>query len=71
MQRAQAAGANLHPKKLAVLKDGLDMNIGLKPGIGAPLGVADVMATHSTLVTDLASHLLFPVLTLYRYSIIE
>ncbi len=50
------------------MNDRLVVDVGLKEGLGAPLGVADVIATHPALVTDLASHGLLPVLTPYWYS---
>jgi hypothetical protein len=69
--RAQAAGANLDPQELPVLNDRLAVDVGLKEGLGAPLGVADVIASHAALVTNLASHSLLPVLTLYWYSLVD
>jgi hypothetical protein len=71
VQRAQAAGANLDPQQFPVLNDRLVVDVGLKEGLGAPLGVADVIASHPALVTDLASHGWLPVLTLYWYSFID
>jgi hypothetical protein len=71
VQRAQAAGANLDPQELPVLNDRLVVDVGPKEGLGAPLGVADVIASHPALVTNLASHCLLPVLTIYWYSYID
>jgi hypothetical protein len=67
--RAQAAGANLDPQELPVLNDRLVVDVGPKEGFGAPLGVADVIASHPALVTNLASHGLLPVLSLCWYSL--
>ena len=53
---AQAPGANLNLDRLAVLHQGLLVNVGRKTGLGVAVGVADVIAGHPSLETDVTSH---------------
>ena len=54
---AQAAGANLNLDGLAILHQGLLVNVGCETGLCMAVGVADVIAGHSSLETDFTSHI--------------
>ncbi len=45
----QASGADLNPDRLAVLHQGLLVNVGHESGFGVAVGVADVVAGHPSL----------------------
>ncbi len=61
--RTQAPAADLDLDVPAILEQGLFVDIGKEAGLGVAVGVADVIAAHSGLVADIASHgvVLFPV----------
>ena len=61
--RTQAPAADLDLDVPAILEQGLFVDIGFEAGLGVAVGVADVIAAHSGLVANIASHgvVLFPV----------
>ena len=56
-ERAQAPSANLNLYRLAILHQGLLVNIGRKTGLCMAVGVADVITGHPSLETNFTSHI--------------
>ena len=54
--RTQAPAADLDLDVPAILEQGLFVDIGKEAGLGVAVGVADVIAAHSGLVANIASH---------------
>ena len=48
VQRAQTTGADLYLDRFAIAHQGLFVDVGLKPGLGMAVGVADIVAGHSS-----------------------
>ena len=46
VERTQAAAANLDLDLLALADQGLLVDVGLEPGLGVAVGMADVVAAH-------------------------
>ena len=59
LKRPQAPGADFYLVFFPVLKQRLLVDVGLKPGFGVAVGVADVVAAHAGFKTKLASHRVF------------
>ena len=56
VQRPQAPAADLNLILVAILDQSLLMDVGLEPGFGVPVGVADIVAAHTRLEAKFASH---------------
>ena len=56
---AQAAGADFNPDLAPVLYDTGMVDVGLPGTVGAPLGMADIMAELRRLAANFTLHLLY------------
>ena len=59
VERTQAAAANLDLDLPTILKQGLLVYVGLKARLRMAVGVTDVVAAHSRLIANVASHIKF------------